>query len=96
MADLRANKKEPNQVILHESSRMLAPHHYFSKEDPQEVPEIHVRPTLQLLQRNDLNTMRMQMEERPQIFNMPMFLGYYWRGPEEILNPLQNEMFEGF
>lgn len=47
------------------------------------MPEMHIRP-MQLIPNRNFEGMPMQMNERPQMFGMPMFLGYYWRGNEDV------------
>lgn len=39
---------------------------------------------MQLIPNRNFEGMPMQMNERPQMFGMPMFLGYYWRGNEDV------------
>lgn len=86
VTDLKAKASE---VKIHSSSRRLAPYLYFSKEElPPSTPEVHMRPSLQLLQGQELEMMRMRIEERTRLLHMPhmpMFLGYYWRGGEDIM-----------
>lgn len=77
-------KGKPNQIKVQSSSRRLAPYLHFSKEElPPRTPEVHMRPSLQLLQGQEFEMMRIRIEERSRMLHlphMPMFLGYYWRG----------------
>ena len=78
-----APSKGDQCLELHSSSRKLAPHHCFTKEEPPaRMPEMHIRP-MQLIPSRNFETMRMHMDERPRLFGMPLFLGYYWRGNED-------------
>jgi hypothetical protein len=52
---------------------------------------MHIRP-LQLIPNRNFETVRMRMDERPRLFGMPLFLGYYWRGNEEAE---RNGVFDG-
>lgn len=74
-------RKGGNELQIHSSSRKLAPLHHFSKEEPAPAAEVHFRP-LQMLPPRAIETMRLRTEERPRVFEMPFFLGYYW-GNEE-------------
>lgn len=89
-----ANKKGTDEVILHASSRKLAPQHHFTKEErPSNMPDVRMQP-MQLVQGRNFDTLQMAAavgDDRPRIFGMPLFLGYYWgRNDMNNMNSMNN------
>mgnify|MGYP006897112818 CR=1 FL=1 len=89
-----APKKGSEEVVLESSSRKLAPVNYFTKEElPSHMPEVRVQP-LQLISRGSFEPMQMPADDRPRIFGMPMFLGYYWGQNDMGNNVERNGLFD--
>jgi hypothetical protein len=72
---------------MHIDSRRLAPHRTFAKEEPiPDAPQFQFR-ALNLAANQQFEPVRMRMPERPYIFGMPLFLGYYWRDEDFRVDP---------
>jgi hypothetical protein len=70
--------------VLSTSSRRLAPHRFFTKEEPPaRSVDLHISPMQEAPLRN-FEAIRMRMDDRPRMLGMPLFLGYYWRGNDDI------------
>ena len=70
-------KRGGEDLLVHSSSRKLAPNHFFTKEEEVShrqlvPPEMQIRPLQMVPSRAFESTVRVRMEERPRMMGMPM------------------------